>query len=143
MVWPADLATTSPVQQQAEAFLNATNARALASQLLTLAGKSDVLTEHDHQVVGDTCLPGHGQTRPPGQQLPTGRWERCTRSTSPQLRRPAGWGSAPIRCGPCCTPANLSGYPLTTAISGQVHAWKIAASSIDAYIARQRRKVPA
>lgn len=38
---------------------------------------------------------------------------------------------------------DLSGYPHTTAISGQVHAWKIAESSIQAYVARQRRKIPA
>jgi len=37
----------------------------------------------------------------------------------------------------------LAGYPQTTAISGRVHAWKIAESSIDAYVHRQRIKVPA
>ena len=37
----------------------------------------------------------------------------------------------------------LSGYPFTTQISGRVHAWRISEASIDAYIARQRRKVPA
>lgn len=35
----------------------------------------------------------------------------------------------------------LSGYPQTTAISGRIHAWKIAESSIDAYVRRQRVKV--
>jgi excisionase family DNA binding protein len=37
----------------------------------------------------------------------------------------------------------LSGYAQTTAISGRVHAWKVAESSIDAYVACQRRKIPA
>lgn len=37
----------------------------------------------------------------------------------------------------------LSGYAFTTAISGRVHAWKIADSSIQAYVARQQRRIPA
>ena len=37
----------------------------------------------------------------------------------------------------------LTGYPQTTAISGQVHAWKVAESSIQGYVSRQRRKVSA
>jgi excisionase family DNA binding protein len=37
----------------------------------------------------------------------------------------------------------LYGYAQTTAISGRVHAWKIAESSIDAYVCRQQRKVAA
>ena len=37
----------------------------------------------------------------------------------------------------------LSGFPFTTAVSGRVHAWRISEASIVAFIARQRRKVPA
>ncbi len=37
----------------------------------------------------------------------------------------------------------LDGYPQTTAISGEVWAWKISTASVEAYIKRQRRKVPA
>lgn len=38
---------------------------------------------------------------------------------------------------------DLKGYPQTTATSGQVHAWKIAEGSIDAYVTRQQRRIPA
>lgn len=37
----------------------------------------------------------------------------------------------------------LTGYPQTTAISGQVHAWKVAESSIQGYVSRQQRRIPA
>ena len=37
----------------------------------------------------------------------------------------------------------LDGYAHTTAISGRVHAWKVAERSIDAYVARQRRRISA
>ncbi len=37
----------------------------------------------------------------------------------------------------------LAGYAHTTAISGRVHAWKVEQSSITAYVARQRRRIPA
>lgn len=37
----------------------------------------------------------------------------------------------------------LYGYPQTTAKAGRVHAWKIAESSIDAYVRRQQLKASA
>ena len=37
----------------------------------------------------------------------------------------------------------LKGYAQTTAVSGVVHAWKVEESSIDGYISRQRRRIPA
>lgn len=37
----------------------------------------------------------------------------------------------------------LTGYPHTTAISGRVHAWKVEESSIDGYVRRQQRRIPA
>lgn len=37
----------------------------------------------------------------------------------------------------------LKGYAHTTQISGRVHAWKVEESSIDGYVSRQRRRIPA
>lgn len=37
----------------------------------------------------------------------------------------------------------LRGYAHTTRKSGRVHAWKVAESSLQGYVARQQRRIPA